>query len=73
MAGVEGVVVAQAPSGLYVVEIDGPRRVTAHAAAATERNFLRLIVGDRVEVELMPRDRTRGRIVRKLQGGTKEA
>ena len=66
MERVEGVVVVQAPSGLYVVEIDGPRRVTAHAPAGGERNFLRLVVGDRVTLELMPRDRTRGRIVRKL-------
>jgi translation initiation factor IF-1 len=31
-----------------------------------ERNFVRLIVGDRVLVELMPRDLTRGRIVKKV-------
>jgi translation initiation factor IF-1 len=62
---VAGVVTAQLPSGLYLVEIDGARRVTAHAGGGTERNFVRLLVGDRVVVELMPRDRTRGRIVRK--------
>ena len=66
MERVEGVVVVQAPSGLYIVEIEGPRRVTAHAPAGGERNFLRLVVGDRVALELMPQDRTRGRIVRKL-------
>ena len=36
------------------------------SAAGTERNFVRLLVGDRVVVELTPRDLTRGRIVRKL-------
>jgi translation initiation factor IF-1 len=61
---VEGVVTAQLPSGLYTVEIEGPRYVTAHAGAGVERNFVRVIVGVRVEVELMPRDLTRGRIVR---------
>jgi translation initiation factor IF-1 len=66
MPTVEGVVVAQAPSGLYVVEIDGPRRVTVHMSAAVDRNFLRLVAGDRVSVELMPQDATRGRVVRKL-------
>ena len=63
---VEGVVVAQLPSGLYHVEIHGPRRVTAHLGAGPERNFIRVLVGERVEIELAPRDRTRGRIVRTL-------
>ena len=62
---VEGVVRAQLPSGLYEVEVAGTT-VIAHAGAGTERNFVRLLVGDRVVVELMPRDRTRGRIVRRV-------
>jgi len=62
---VEGVVMAQLPSGLYQVEIDGPNRITAHVGGGTERNFVRVLVGDRVVVELTPRDTTRGRIVRK--------
>ena len=63
---VTGVVREQLPSGLYAVEIAGPRRVTAHVGGGTERNFVRLLVGDRVTVELTARDLTRGRIVRKL-------
>jgi translation initiation factor IF-1 len=63
---VEGTVVAQLPSGLYQVEIDGPHRVTAHIGGGMEKNFIRLLVGDRVLLELMPRDRTRGRVTRKL-------
>ena len=58
-----GVIKAQLPSGLYEVDVEGAR-VTAHAGAA-EKNFIRLLVGDRVVVELMPRDPTRGRIVKK--------
>ena len=63
---VTGTVRAQLPSGLYEVEVEGPRRVTAHIGGGMERNFIRLLVGDRVMVELTPRDLTRGRIVRKL-------
>ena len=67
---VEGRVSAQLPSGLYTVEIDGSHGaravVTAHVGGGLERNFVRLLVGDRVLVELMPRDRTRGRVTRKL-------
>ena len=63
--GVEGVVTAQLPSGLYQVEIEGPHRITAHIGGGSERNFVRVLVGDRVLVELTPRDTTRGRIVRR--------
>jgi translation initiation factor IF-1 len=67
---VEGTVVAQLPGGLYQVEIEGPQReraaVTAHIGGGMGRNFIRLLVGDRVRLELMPRDRTRGRVTKKL-------
>ena len=63
---VTGVVAAQLPSGLYEVELAGARTITAHAGGGIARNFVRILVGDRVEVELTPRDLTRGRIMRKL-------
>jgi translation initiation factor IF-1 len=61
---VDGVVRAQLPSGLYEVDVDGAR-ITAHVGGGLEKNFVRLLIGDRVVVELMPRDVTRGRIIRK--------
>jgi translation initiation factor IF-1 len=63
---VDGIVEAQLPSGLYRVEIDGSRRITAHIGGGLEKNFIRLLVGDRVVVELTPRDLTRGRVIKKL-------
>jgi translation initiation factor IF-1 len=63
---VVGVVMAQLPSGLYEVEVDGTHRITAHIGGGLARNFVRLVVGDRVMVELVARDLTRGRIARKL-------
>jgi translation initiation factor IF-1 len=63
---VEGVVEAQLPSGLYRVGIDGSPPIIAHVGGGLDRNFIRLLVGDRVVVELTARDLTRGRIVRKL-------
>jgi translation initiation factor IF-1 len=62
---VVGVVRAQLPSGLYEVEVEA-HRITAHIGGGLERNFVRVLVGDRVVVELTPRDLTRGRIVRKV-------
>jgi translation initiation factor IF-1 len=61
---VEGVVRAQLPSGLYDVEV-AAHRITAHIGGGLERNFIRVLVGDRVIVELTARDLGRGRIVRK--------
>jgi translation initiation factor IF-1 len=60
-----GTVLEVLPRALYRVGIEGGREVTAHAAAGTGRNFVRLLVGDRVTVELSPRDLGRGRVVRK--------
>jgi translation initiation factor IF-1 len=64
-ASVSGTVLAVLPRALYRVAIEGGREVTAHAGSGTSRNFIRLLVGDRVMLELSPRDVTRGRIVRK--------
>ena len=61
---VDGIVRAQLPSGLYEVEVEG-KRITAHVGGGLERNFVRLLVGDRVTVELTPRDLSRGRVVAK--------
>ncbi len=59
---VEGTVVAQLPSALYRVNVDG-RDVTAHLGGSPRRNFIRVLVGDRVRLVLAPGDLTRGRIV----------
>jgi translation initiation factor IF-1 len=58
--------VARLPRALYRVEIEGRRHVVAHVADDVRRNFVRLVEGDRVVVELAPHDRTRGRITRRV-------
>ncbi len=60
---VEGVVREALPYAQYRVEIDGRRQVTAHAPGGAGRNFIRVLIGDRVRIALSPRDITRGRIV----------
>ena len=61
-----GVVVEQLPSALYRVRLDEGPLVTAHIADRMDRNFIRVLVGDRVRLEVSPVDRGRGRIVGKL-------
>ncbi len=55
------------PNAIYVVVLENRQRVLAHLVGAVERNFVRLVPGDRVEVELSPHDPSRGRITRKLE------
>jgi len=67
MAEVEGIVTEQLPSALYRVRLDAGSFVTAHVADRIERNFVRVLVGDRVRIELSPVDLKRGRILGKVE------
>ena len=64
--GPVGVVTDQLPNGLYRIKLDEGGHVTAHIAGRMDRNFMRVLVGDRVRVELSPLDDGRGRIVQKV-------
>jgi translation initiation factor IF-1 len=62
----EGVVIELLPSQLARVSLDGTHQVVVHLGSPVQRNYIRVLVGDRVKVALMPADKTRGRIVEKL-------
>ena len=66
MALVEAVVVEERPSAIWLLKLENQQLVMAHVVGAVQRNFVRLVPGDRVEVELSPHDPTRGRITKKL-------
>ena len=61
-----GSVVEELPQLVFRIDLGKGRQVLAHAAGMKERNFVRLLPGDRVKVELSPRDHTRGRIVERV-------
>jgi translation initiation factor IF-1 len=68
---VEATVIEELPSLLYRLELKNKAQVLAHGSgsvpeAASVRNWVRLLPGDRVEIEFAEHDPTRGRIVRKL-------
>ena len=63
---VSALVVEERPSAIYSVVLEGRQKVLAHVVGTVQRNFVRLVPGDRVEVELSPNDPTRGRITRKI-------
>jgi translation initiation factor IF-1 len=59
-------VVEERPNAIYVVVLENRQKVLAHLVGVVERNFVRLVPGDRVEVELSPSDPGRGRILKKI-------
>ena len=65
-AQVVGTVTEIQPSAMYRVRLDDGPFVMVHIADRTDRNFVRILVGDRVRIELSPVDTGRGRIVGKL-------
>jgi translation initiation factor IF-1 len=58
--------VEELPQLVFRVDLGKGRQVLAHAVGMAERNFVRLVPGDKVEVELAAQDITRGRILKKL-------
>jgi translation initiation factor IF-1 len=63
---VTATVVEERPRLIFEVVLPAQQKVLAHLVGVVKRNFVRLVPGDRVEVELSPHDPTRGRIIRKL-------
>ena len=59
---VEGTVVEPLPNAMFRVELDNGLKVLAHVSGKIRMNFIRILPGDRVLVELSPYDLTRGRI-----------
>jgi translation initiation factor IF-1 len=64
---VEGKVVEPLPNAMFRVEIEGGHKVLAHISGRMRINFIKILPGDRVLLELSPYDLSRGRIVRRLR------
>ncbi|GBF31912.1 MAG: translation initiation factor IF-1 [Clostridia bacterium] len=60
---VEGTVIEPLPNAMFRVELQNGHKVLAHVSGKIRMNFIRILSGDRVMVELSPYDLTRGRIV----------
>ena len=64
---VEATVVEPLPNAMFRVELENKHRVLAHISGKMRKNFIRILPGDRVLVELSPYDLSRGRIVYRLK------
>ena len=60
---VMAVVVETLPNALFKVELENKHQALAHVSGRMRKNFIRILPGDRVAIELSPYDLNRGRIV----------
>jgi len=63
----EGTIVEALPNAMFRVELENGHKVLAHVSGKMRKNFIRLVPGDRVVVELSVYDLTRGRIIYRMK------
>ena len=59
---IEGVVVEKLPNAMFKVELENGHQVLAHISGKLRKNFIRILPGDKVTMEMSPYDLTKGRI-----------
>ena len=67
MIELEGVVVEAMPNAMFKVEIQGGHTILAHISGKLRMNFIRILPGDKVTVEMSPYDLSKGRITWRSQ------
>lgn len=60
---VEGTVLEKLPNAMFKVELENGHQILAHISGKLRMNFIRILPGDKVLVEMSPYDLTKGRIV----------
>ncbi|MGB7412777.1 MAG: translation initiation factor IF-1 [Thermosynechococcaceae cyanobacterium] len=63
----EGTVTESLPNAMFRVDLDNEMNVLAHISGKIRRNYIKILPGDRVKVELSPYDLTKGRITYRLR------
>ncbi|MBT3455906.1 translation initiation factor IF-1 [bacterium] len=65
---IDGVVKKTLPNAMFRVEVEGGHEVLGHVSGKMRMNYIRILPGDRVALELSPYDLSRGRIVLRYKG-----
>lgn len=60
---IEGTVVEKLPNTMFQVELENGHRVLSHISGKLRQNFIRILPGDKVTLELSPYDLSKGRII----------
>ncbi|MDR2771240.1 MAG: translation initiation factor IF-1 [Clostridiales Family XIII bacterium] len=63
-----GTVIESQPNAMFIVKLENGYEILAHISGKIRMNFIRILPGDRVKVELSPYDLTRGRITWRDKG-----
>ena len=63
----EGKIIEALPNAMFKVELENGHFVLAHVSGKMRMNFIRILPGDRVKLELSPYDLTRGRITFRIR------
>jgi len=64
---VEGTIVEALPNGMFRVELPNGYKVLAHISGKIRTHYIRILLGDKVLIELSPYDLSRGRITYRLK------
>ena len=60
---VEGVVVEKLPNAMFKVELENGHQILAHISGKLRQNYIRILPGDKVTIEMSPYDLSKGRII----------
>lgn len=60
---IEGIVVEKLPNAMFQVKLENGHQVLAHLSGKLRKNFIKIIPGDKVTLELSPYDLSKGRII----------
>ena len=64
---IEGTITESLPNAMFRVELENGHEILAHISGKIRKNFIKILPGDRVKVEMTPYDLTRGRITYRLK------
>ncbi len=63
----EGTIIESMPNAMFRVMLENNHEILAHISGKIRKNFIRILPGDKVKVEMTPYDLTRGRITFRLK------
>lgn len=64
---IEGTILESMPNAMFRVKLENDHEILAHISGKIRKNFIRILPGDKVKVEMTPYDLTRGRITFRLK------
>lgn len=67
----EGEVIESLPNTMFKVKLENGHIINAHISGKIRKNYIRILTGDRVTVEMTPYDLTKGRIIYRNKDGDK--